>query len=89
MPLCAEDSSASRAMSWAVAESSSVAEARVVELSPIAVMTDAHVRHRRLQRGGHPADLVLAVDAGRAAEVAVGQSGEHRADPRSGGRPSG
>ena len=39
MSLCAEDSSASRAMSWALAESSSVAEARVVELSPIAVMT--------------------------------------------------
>ena len=40
IPLCAEDSSASRAMFWALAESSSVAEARVVELSPIAVITD-------------------------------------------------
>ena len=73
MPLCAEDSSASRAMSWALAESCSVAEASVVELSPIAVMTARMLRHRGLERGGHPADLVPAVDAGRAAQVAVGQ----------------
>ena len=80
MPLCAEDSSASRAMSWALAESSSVAEASVVELSPIAVMTVAHVGHRGLERRGHPADLVPALDAGRAAQVAVGHLVEHRAD---------